>query len=226
MFQILILPSLPGWEILLFENFLELPPCNLSSTLLLWLGPLSSVHLPWFDFILLSPLDRHLSQTGRLVVRMGLPVHFRPQALQPSGRVSPGPALSRTLVLMTWWLPCSAGESRQVIWRPSSYTLCGTILEWVQGTYLNLDFDLKEETQILAESISLIWKTGWIMKLFLYEKPDTDEVSQRKHMVDWMAVPISSLFPLPWPCRAGNGEDALPLHRHWAWFALLWPKEC
>lgn len=35
------------------------------------------------------------------------------------------------------------------------------------------------------------------MKLFLYEKRDTDEVSQRKHMVDWTAVPISSVFPLP-----------------------------
>lgn len=62
--------------------------------------------------------------------------------------------------------------------------------------------------RILAENISLIRKTRWIMKLVLCGKADMDEVSWMKHMVDWTAVPISSLLPPP----QGLGEQGTCPH--------------
>ena len=119
MFQILTLPPLPGWEFLLSENFLELPPCNLSSTRLLWSAPPAASVLPDSISFCRALWTGTLARLAAGLSGWLLQLTFSPRLCS---QVSPASALTTC--------PPSRGV-RQVRRRSSPYTPHGTILEWV-----------------------------------------------------------------------------------------------
>lgn len=195
MFQISTLPSRPGCKFLLLRNFLELPPPNLSSTLLLWPHPWGSVRLPEFSLILLSPQTGPSSRlaTWCRLGSLSSPSAPRSAALRsglsaPCTQSSPYPD----------HLPIPQGKS-------GDHSFTHSAEQYLRGLRvpINLDFDLKEETHVLAKTAPLsspseTERAGWIMKLILCEK------LSRRHDCFHFFCPPSAMWPCP--------ENPPPLH--------------